>query len=338
MNYNEDPVTIDLYPDLAFEEDLTPDNIGPEIEEKCNGIHEACEGWGTDEGGLIEALGMTTPEDRMTIPMKFNDIYDGELLSLMKKECSGDLGEALQFLAVTPVETECYMIKKACDGIGTSEKLLYSILCGRSNKDMELLKKTFYKLFSEDLTSLVTGEVGGNLEKVLIGSLQAAEEEYDEDYHTDDKAKEDAEVIYEAGQGSWGTDEDKIVKIIVMSPPKHLKLVNEHYCDTYGYTVFKAIEDEFGGNSEGGLLFTLGIKLKPWETIAKLIKSACAGMGTDELLLTSTLIRYQNHLPHVCMAHEEEFEKSVQTRVKKECRGDYESLLLAIVNKVSPEE
>jgi hypothetical protein len=38
------------------------------------------------------------------------------------------------------------------------------------------------------------------------------------------------------------------------------------------------------------------------------------------------------------MAHEELFEKSLQTRIKKECRGDYENLLLAIVNKVSPDE
>lgn len=230
------------------------------------------------------------------------------------------------------------MIKKACDGIGTDEDLLYSILCGRSNKDMEQLKKTYYKLFTDDLVSKVSGETSGALKKVLLGSLQAAEEEYDLDYHTDEKAEEDAEAVFESGQGRWGTNEDKMVKLVVMSPPKHLKKVNEYYCDKYGYTVAKAIEKELGGESEGALLYTLGIKLKPYITIAKLIKSACAGIGTDELMLTCTLIRYQSHLPWVCMAHEDEFGKSVQTRVKSECRGDYENLLLAIVNKVSPEE
>lgn len=339
MNYNEDPVTIDLYPELAFEEDLTPDVAGVEIEERCNKIHKACKGWGTDEDALVEALGMTTTEERMTIPIKYQDIHDEELRSLMKKECGkGDLGLALQYLGVTPVEAECRMIKKACDGIGTDERLLYTILCGRSNKDMEQLKKTYYKVFTDDLMAKIVGESGGSLKQVLVGSIQAAEEEYDTDYHTEEKAEEDAEAVYEAGQGSWGTDEDKIVKLIVMSPPKHLKKVNEYYCDKYGYTLFKAIEKELGGESEGALLYTLGIKLKPYETIAKLIKSACAGIGSDELLLTCTLIRYQNHLPWVCMAHEKLFEKSVQTRVKDECRGDYESLLLAIVNKVSPDE
>lgn len=340
MNYSEDPKTLNLYPEVAFEEDLTPDDIGEDIVEKCNAIQKACKGWGTDEDALIQELGLTTAEERMKIPVKFKQVTEGDdLKTLMRKECGkGDFGLALQYLSLSPMEAECAMIKKASAGFGTNEKLLYSILCGRSNKDMELLKKTYYKMYTEDLVSLVTGEVGGDLEKVVVGCLQAAEEEYDEGFHTEDKAKEDAEAIFESGQGRFGTDESKFVKVIVMSPPKHLKRVNEYYADKYGYTLFKAVEKELGGDSESALLYTLGIKLKPFETIAKFIKSACAGFGTDELLLTCTLIRYQEYLPYVNASHEELFKKSIQERVRSECRGDYEKLLLAIVNKVSPEE
>jgi hypothetical protein len=35
------------------------------------------------------------------------------------------------------------------------------------------------------------------------------------------------------------------------------------------------------------------MKLKPFPTIAKLVKSACAGIGTNEMLLIDTIIRYQ---------------------------------------------
>mmetsp|Transcript_8376 Transcript_8376/g.15799 ORF Transcript_8376/g.15799 Transcript_8376/m.15799 type:complete len:341 (+) Transcript_8376:64-1086(+) len=340
MNYSEDPKTLNLYPEVAFEEDLTPDDIGEEIVEKCHAIQKACKGWGTDEDALIQALGLTTAEERMKIPIKFKEIFDGDdLMTLMRKECGkGDFGLALQYLSLSPMEAECAMIKKASDGFGTNEKLLYSILCGRSNKDMELLKKTYYKMYTDDLVSLVTSEVGGDLKKVLVGCLQAAEEEYDEGFHTEEKAKEDAEAIYESGQGRFGTDETKLVKVIVMAPPKHLKKVNEYYADKYGYTLFKAVEKELGGDSESALLYTLGIKLKPFETIAKFIKSACAGFGTDELLLTCTLIRYQQYLPYVNASHEEQFEKSIQKRVRSECGGDYEKLLLAVVDAVSPEE
>jgi len=336
--YLEDPNTISLYPAELYEEDLTPD-CGVEIDEKCTEIYEACKGWGTSEKRLIEAIGKTTSEERKLISLRYEEMYDKELLKLMKKECgNNDFGEALQYAALGPVETECRMLKKAMDGFGSNKIMLYSILCGRSNDDMELLKKTYYKMYTDDLVSRMSGEVGGDMKKILVSAVQAAEEEFDPDFHTEDKAKEDAEDIYKAGQGRWGTDEAKMAKIVVLSPPKYLKIVNGVYADMYGYTLFKAFEKEMGSVAADAALFTLGMKLKPYETIAKLIKKACAGFGTDELLLTSCIIRYQDVLGHVCIAHEELFEKSVHKRVKDETGGNYERLLLALLDKVAPQE
>lgn len=340
LHYSEDPKTLDLYPDLAFEEDLTPDIIDDAIEQKCVAIYEATKGWGSDKKGLIEALGNTTAEERMQIPIKYSGIYDGKnLKELIKSETgNNDFGQALQYLSVTPVEAECAMCRKAMKGLGTNEKLLYSILAGRSNRDMELLKKTYYKMYTDDLSSKARGEVSGSFKQVLTSAMQAAEEEYDEGFHTEDKAKEDAELIHKATKGWFGKDTKELCKIIVLSPPKHLKNISSYYADAYGYTLFKVFEKEFGGDSEASILYTLGLKLKPFETIAKMIKSACAGIGTDELLLTCLLIRYQKYLPFVNMAHEELFQKSIHERVKSECGGNYKKLLLEIVNKTCPEE
>lgn len=336
--YSEDPETISLYPAELYDEDLTPD-ISDEIKEKCTEIYEACKGWGTSEDRLIEAIGSTTGEERKLISIQYEEMYDKELKKLMKSECgNGNFGQALQYLALGPVEAECRMLKKAVDGLGSNEVMMYSILSGRSNADMEILKKTYYKMYTDDLVSRMSGEVGGDMKKILLSSVQAAEEEFDPDYHTEDKAKEDAEVIYKAGQGKWGTDEAGMAKIVVLSPPKYLKILNLVYADIYGYTLFKAFEEEMGNIAGEAALYTLGMKLKPYETVAKMIKKACAGFGTDELLLTCSIIRYQELLGHVAVAHEQLFEKSIHTRVKDECGGDYEKLLLTVLNKAAPEE
>lgn len=335
---SEEEATISLYPDVTFEEDLTPD-YGIEIDEICTKINEATEGWGTDNNELIETLGSTTAEERFLISGRYPELYDTDLRELMKSEASGDFGRALKFLALSPVEAECYMIKKATDGLGTNEKLLYSILSGRANRDMEMLKKTYYKMYSEDLSQLIFSEIGGNFEKIVASCMQAAEEEYDPDYHTEEKAEEDVEELYNAGQGQWfGTDESSLIKIIVMSPPKYLKMMNLMYADKYGYTIVKALEEELGGDSEDAALFQLGMKLKPYDTVANLIKSACAGFGTDELLLTCCIIRYQNIIGQVGIHHQKLHEKSIQDRIKGEVGGNYKKLLLALVDKIYPEE
>ena len=94
------------------------------------------------------------------------------------------------------------------------------------------------------------------------------------------------------------------------------------------------MEKELGGKAREGLLFTLGMKLKPYETIAGLIKQACAGMGTNEMLLLTAIIRYQNIMRHVMAAHIELYSKTIHDRVREETSGKFKDLLLAVLNAV----
>lgn len=98
------------------------------------------------------------------------------------------------------------------------------------------------------------------------------------------------------------------------------------------------MEKEMSGNVKDGCLFVVGMKLKPYETIAQLIKTACAGIGTDELLLTSCIIRYQMVMKDVMGAHIELFGKSIHDRVRHECNGKFKTLLLEVLNAVWPED
>lgn len=75
----------------------------------------------------------------------------------------------------------------------------------------------------------------------------------------------------------WGTDEKGLFKFLCSAPPEHLKKLNLIYADKYGYTLLKVMEKELGGDAGRAGLFMLGMKLKPYETIAKLIEKACKG-------------------------------------------------------------
>jgi hypothetical protein len=70
-------------------------------------------------------------------------------VDVMKSECGNkDFGTAVQFLSVDPVAAECMMIQTACKGAGTDELLLGTLICGRTNQEMELLKVRFFPLIS----------------------------------------------------------------------------------------------------------------------------------------------------------------------------------------------
>jgi Annexin len=97
-------------------------------------------------------MGSLSPATRCKVSLRYKELFGKELKDVMETECgSKDFGTALQFLAQNPVEAECDMIMKACKGLGTKEKLLGTIICGRSNEEMSLLKKKFFDIHTKDL-------------------------------------------------------------------------------------------------------------------------------------------------------------------------------------------
>ena len=86
-------------------------------------------------------MGGMTPKERCMVPIRYKELYKKKLVDVVMSECgSKDFGTALQFLAVNPPEAECMMIDKACKGVGTDEYLLCTVISGRTNVEMELLK------------------------------------------------------------------------------------------------------------------------------------------------------------------------------------------------------
>lgn len=57
----------------------------------------------------------------------------------------------------------------------------------------------------------------------------------------------------------------------------------------------------------------------------------CKGMGTDETLLATAVVRYQSVMPHVMLAHVEMYGMTIQDRVRSETRGDLEALLMQLL-------
>lgn len=129
------------------------------------------------------------------------------------------------------------------------------------------------------------------------------------------------------GEGKFGTDEAGLFKLLCSRPNEHLEAVNQAYADKYDVTLFKVMDSELGGHSRAATLYLLGMKIKPYETVAKLIKEACKGIGTNELLLSCTIIRYQICLKEVMEAYEELYGQTLQELIKSEVGGDYRRLL-----------
>ena len=186
---------------------------------------------------------------------------------------------------------------------------------------------------TKDLGRKLDGELGGALDQLIFNVLQAAEVVYDPNFHTAAKMEADVATLHKMGQGkAFGTDEKGLFKILCAAPPEYLKQLNLLYAEKHGFTLVKVLETELSGHVEKAALFMIGMKLKPYEEIAKLIKKSCAGVGTNELLLTSAIVRYQSVMKQVTLAHVELYGETIRDRINSECGGDYKRVLLELLD------
>lgn len=138
------------------------------------------------------------------------------------------------------------------------------------------------------------------------------------------------EELYKMGEGKFGTDEAGLFKLLCSRPSEHLIAVNQAYADKHDVTLFKVMDDELRGDAQDAAMYLIGMKIKPFETVAKMIKRSFKGIGENELLLSCTIIRYQMHLKEVMAAYEELFGQTLQEVLKKEIGGDYRRLLTGL--------
>ncbi|KAF1316536.1 Annexin protein, partial [Globisporangium splendens] len=318
-----DPKSIDVYRH-------PPSSHPPAIDEACDTIRAACKGLGTDEAGLIKVLTSVSPFERELIACRYKEKYDEELAHLLKSETSGDFGFLLQLISVPLVEAEAFVIRQACKGLGTTERYLYPVLLGRSNDELFELKRTFFDKYSEDLSVLMDSELGGDFKKVILAALQGTQVDFNTEFHTKERAEQDAEDLYNAGQGKWGTDEETFIKILFSSPPHYIELLNDVYCQKYGNGIVIAIEKEFGGDAKRALLFYVRLCLDPFALLAEHFESTMKGLGTDEKGLSAAVVRYQPWLREIGEAFEAHYNRSLTERIHGETSGDYRALLLAL--------
>ncbi|KAG6951298.1 hypothetical protein JG688_00013783, partial [Phytophthora aleatoria] len=302
-----------------------------DIDAAAQEIQRACTGTASDEAALASLLLSKTVEQRYLIWWRYRILYKQSLTVWVKS--TSDYGVLLQMLASPLEHVEAEVLRKATKGLGTTEEWIYPVVMARSNSEIALLKKTFQEKYGEDLVKVLSGELSGDLKKVVMAALKGDLSSFDPAVYTSAKAAADADVLYKAGEGKWGTDEETFIRIIISSPAEHLRNIDAAYSKKYKKTsIIKAIKGEFKGDTQTALLFHVRMVFEPFELLAELFESTMKGLGTDEYGLSAAVVRYHAMLPQIKTAYKKLYGKELSKRIRGDTSGEYRDLLLAIVD------
>lgn len=257
------------------------------------------------------------------------------LSSVIEDKTRGSLEDGLMALARGPLQGYVWLVNRSVEGMGTNEKLLDLSLLGRSNADINAIKTAYKAAYGRTLESIVRDDLS-NGEKTLFNMVMAAARTEDSAGVNPAHVTAEVKAFHGATKGRIGADSSEVAKVLVKNNDATLAAIFTEYEKTYHQSVEQVIKDEYSGHMEQALLFIIrGVKDKA-KRDADLIENCLSGMIVSNEELAHRIIAAHwipGAIPAIKVAYKKAYGRELLERVKDKTSGDFERLLVAILNK-----
>jgi len=145
-------------------------------------------------------------------------------------------------------------------------------------------------------------------------------------------ATDDARRLRDAMKGI-GTNDSVLIDIIGHRTRDQRMMIVAEYHQTVGRDLLKDLASETSGNYRSVLLKLM----KPRdEMLAEILYDAMKGIGTNNKVLIDVITQFPYELPAVCAAYQRLYKKSLESAIKSETSGNFEKVLIALLNTPRP--
>uniref|UniRef100_A0A674NQC1 Annexin n=1 Tax=Takifugu rubripes TaxID=31033 RepID=A0A674NQC1_TAKRU len=225
------------------------------------------------------------------------------------------------------VEEDVSALRKAVEGLGTTEKTLIEVLTQRSNFQRQLVAKAYEKATGRTLVADLEGDTHGDFEDLLV-ALATPPDVYD------------CQEVIRAIKGA-GTTESTLTEIFASRSNRQIKALSEAYLAECGRSVIHDLQSEVSGDY-GKALLILAEVLRPsmnfcdrQEAKIDLYEAGEKKWGTDEAKFIDILChRSVPQLRQTLVEYKSMSKKTLQESIESEMSGTLQDLLVAVVKCV----
>ncbi|KAL5250453.1 hypothetical protein ACHWQZ_G016247 [Mnemiopsis leidyi] len=301
-----------------------------DVEADCNNLRAAFSGVGTDEAMLIKILCNRSSEQRQEIAKLYKTMFGKDLVKHVKSETSGNFREVMVSLCNDTPKFLARICRNSIRGPGTSEGALINVLVGGTKGDIAAIRDAYTKKYKRELEEDIRGDTSGSLKHVLVSLIQGNRSEEGANHAL---AVKDAQDLFDAGKGKWGTNESTFNKILVSRSPKHLKCVFREYTNiAKGDDIEDAIKSEMSGDVKDAFLGIVRVIKDAELYFAEQLYKSMKGIGTnDDKLIRLLVWRSEIDLAEIkeCFKMVSKG-KTLESYISGDCSGDYKRALLAL--------
>jgi hypothetical protein len=181
----------------------------------ADALRKAMKGFGTDEKTLIQVLAPMGPLEIASVKHAFQQGHKRDLLKDVHSETSSYFREGLEAVIRGPLEQDCFTLREALSGMGTKEAMLDEVLLGRTNADINAIKRHYQHMYKRSLESDLKSDLSGKTER-LYDMVVAARRTEESAPINPQQIDQNVNDLYKATESQMGTDELQVCAIICM--------------------------------------------------------------------------------------------------------------------------
>lgn len=290
-------------------------------------------GLGTDEATLIRVLTQISPLQVPVIKDAFRQRHGRDLEHDVQKEVSGHFELCLLSILRGPLQQDVWCLHKALKGAGTNEDLLNEVLVGRSNADMQAIKRAYHQTYHRNLEHDVRDDLSAKTERLFSMILSATREE-DSGPLIPQSIDADVSEIHRCTEARIGAEQLTVCSILSNRSDSQIRAIAHAYEHKYRRSLEKVFIHEFSGHMEDVLVQMVRCGTDRAMRDAINIENAMAGAGTHDDMLVTRIVKLhwnQAHLQQVKGAYKVKYRQDLIARVRGETSGDYERCLIAML-------
>ena len=282
---------------------------------------------------LIKLVTSRTNEERLKIKDEYNSTFNSDLIKDLKKAYSFHFEDVLVGLFYSPVDYDCYHIRKAVKGMGTDESALIEILSTRDGAHIEKMKLRYPEMFpGRDMVKDIKSDTSGSFWKVLSALLETKREDDENITLNKEKCTEDAKKLYQAGQKKENHVEI-FTEIFTQRTKNELIEIGKIYHQIGKSSILIDVQNLFSGDTKNALEGVIYGILSPPEYFAKILYGSMKGLGTRDTTLIRVLIsRDEIDMPQIKQYFKHLFKKDLIDMIKGDTSGNYQKILVELAS------
>lgn len=306
---------------------IAPEHADPIADAEA--LRKACEGWGTDEKGIIEVIGHRNAAQRRMIKEAYEAQYDETLIRRFEKELSGDFERAVYRWMLDPLDREAVMANVALKN--SDYQTIIELSCLPSADELLGLKRAYQARYKHSLEEDVASHFSGDMQKLLLLLVSVYRYESEE---TDKKlAEQEAEILHSCIDEK-NYNHDEILRILTTRSKAQLVAIFYHFKDAYGTSITESLDSDEDSAFIAALQITILCIKSPTEYLETVVTDAIHKHGADKDALTRVIVtRAEKDLGEIKELYYKRHSVTLEDAVAKGTHGDYETFMLTLLGK-----